>query len=278
MSKIVVNDITLHYWQVGEGPPVILIHGFGGNLELWHLKLVPTLRQKYQVVTYDLRGHGRSDQPPSGYTTRDMADDLMGLMDALNIEHAHMVGHSLGADIALHTALIAPERVDKMVLIEAGIPALLNLRKGLDWGGWHYWADMIEKFSGVKIPEDKRNDVAYMFKMSAEVPIVFGPAKGLRRKNEKIDHLINDTTVVSDYEVVGELTLENLATIPHPKILIYDEGSPYLGSYKVLKDILINCQPVVLPQGEYGHFGPLEEPELLLEYVEPFLNGSNGQL
>ncbi|MGH2541701.1 MAG: alpha/beta fold hydrolase, partial [Ardenticatenaceae bacterium] len=149
----------------------------------------------------------------------------------------------------------------------------LNMRKGLDWEGWHYWAELIEKFSGIKIPQEKWNDIPYMFKMSAEVPIVFGPAKGLRRKNEKTEALINETTVVADYEVVGELTLENLATIPHPKILIYDGGSPYLGSYKVLKDLLINCESIVLPKGEYGHFGPLEQPDVLLEHVGPFLNG-----
>ncbi|MGH2543228.1 MAG: alpha/beta fold hydrolase, partial [Ardenticatenaceae bacterium] len=106
MSKIVANGITQHYWQVGEGPDLVMIHGFGGNLALWHLKLLPTFRQKFRVTTYDLRGHGRSDMPQSGYTTRHLSDDLLALMDELNIERAHLLGHSLGSDIALHTALI----------------------------------------------------------------------------------------------------------------------------------------------------------------------------
>jgi hypothetical protein len=77
---------------------------------------------------------------------------------------------------------------------------------------------------------------------------------------------------MEDYEVAGDLTLENLAKIPHPKLLIYDSNSPYLGTYQVLRDLLINCTEVLLPAGEHRHFSPLEQPELLLKYVRPFLD------
>jgi pimeloyl-ACP methyl ester carboxylesterase len=270
MSKIEVNGNNFHYWQLGEGPDLILLHGLAGNLAVWHLKMVPELRKHFRVTTYDLRGHGRSDAPPTGYTTRDMADDLVGLMDALGIESAYLVGHSLGADIVLHTGLIYPERVRRMVLIEAGVPALVNIRKQQDWEGWRYWAELIEKFSGVKVPKEKWTDLGYMVKMTAEVPIIYGPARGLPRKKDGVERLLYQTSVMTDYEVVGELTLDNLPKIPHPKLLIYDGGSPYMHSYEVLEKLLTNCQPILLPPSENGHFGPLEQPELIVERIFGF--------
>lgn len=272
MPKVLANGINLHYWRVGEGPDVVMLHGLSGNLAVWHLKMVPILRRAYRVTTYDLRGHGRSDAPPTGYTTHDMAEDLRGLMDALEIERAHLIGHSLGADIALHLALLYPERADRLVLVEAGIPALINLRKGPDWEGWRYWAELIEEYTGIKVPREKWSDLGYMVRMSAEVPIVYGPARGLPRKKDSALRLLNETTMMRDYEVVGELTLENLAKIPHPKLLIYDEDSPYIETYEVIRDLLINCTPILFPASEYRHFSPLEQADLLLEHMEVFLS------
>jgi pimeloyl-ACP methyl ester carboxylesterase len=271
MPKALVNGIHFHYLQVGKGPNTIMLHGLTGNLAVWHLKMVPRLRDAFRLTTYDLRGHGRSDMPPTGYTTQDMAEDLLGLLDALEIDRAHLVGHSLGADVSLHFALHYPDRVDRMVLIEAGIPALVDLRKDKDWEGWAYWAKMLEEFAGIKVPRAKWNDIDYMLRQSLEVPIVYGPSKGLPRRKEPILRLLDTTTVVQDYEVVDDLTLENLATIPHPKLLVYDGGSPYLGTYHVLCDLLLNCTPVLLPPSEHQHFSPLEDPDLLVEYIRAFL-------
>ena len=272
MSKVFVNDINIHYWRIGEGPDVVMLHGLTGNLAVWHLKLVPMLRNEFRITTYDLRGHGRSDIPLTDYTTADHVADLEGLLDALDMECVHFMGHSLGADVSLHFALRYPHRVGKMVLIEPAIPALAYLRQDKNWEGWAYWARMLEEYAGVKVPREKWNDLSYMVRESAKVPIVFGPAQGRPRKMERVLQLVDSTTIMQDYEIADDLTLENLAKIPHPKLVIYDSGSPYLGSYKVLRDLLTNCTKVLLPPSEHRHFSPLEQPDLLLKYVRPFLN------
>ncbi len=277
MPKVLADGINFHYWQVGEGPDMVMVHGLNGNLAVWHLRMVPTLRKEYRVTTYDLRGHGRSDMPPTGYTTEDMARDLRNIMDALGIERAHLVGHSLGADIILHCGLLYPDRVDKMVLIEPSIPALIDIRKREDWEGWAYWAQLIEEFTGIQVPREKWTDIDYMIRLSVEVPIIYGPAKGRPRKKEPVLRLLNTTTVVQDYEVVGDLTLENLSKIPHPKLLIYDRGSPYIGTFEVLHDRLVNCTPVLFPSSKYRHFSPLEQPELVLEHMETLLRSGEPQ-
>ncbi|NJN19765.1 MAG: alpha/beta fold hydrolase, partial [Oscillochloris sp.] len=146
----------------------------------WHFTVVPPLREHYRLTTYDLRGHGRSEMPPDGYTTRDMAADLLGLMDGLGIERANLLGHSLGADIALHFALLHPERVDRIIAIEAGLAALADLRKSADWPGWAEWARGIEEYGGIRVPKEKWHDIDYMLRTSLEVPIVFGPGRACR--------------------------------------------------------------------------------------------------
>src|SRR3954447_19217005 len=103
MPKIALpSGVRLHHVQAGDGPDLVLIYGITGNLAVWHLQVVPLLWDHFRLTTYDLRGHGYSDMPPSGYTADDMAADLLELIDALEIERPSIVGHSFGADIALY--------------------------------------------------------------------------------------------------------------------------------------------------------------------------------
>lgn len=272
MPTVTANGVTFHYLQAGTGPDLVMLHGLSGNLATWHLRIVPLLQDRFRVTTYDLRGHGRSSMPPGGYTTGDMADDLRGVMDALGIESADLVGHSFGADIVLHFALRHPQRARRLALIEPGIPALVHDRKHGEWEGWAYWAEDLERMTGEPVPRERRNDLAYMVRRSVEIPVVYGPLKGLPRRKDRILKLLDSTSMVADYEVVGELTIENLATIPHPKLLVYDGGSAWLSSFRVLRDLLVNCTPVVLPGTEMRHFAPLEAPAQLVEHLTRFLD------
>jgi pimeloyl-ACP methyl ester carboxylesterase len=271
MPRTSANGVDFHYLQAGSGPDLVMLHGLSGNLAVWHLRMVPMLQDRFRITTYDLRGHGFSSMPPAGYSTGDMARDLAALLDALAIEEADLVGHSYGADIALHFALLYPRRVGRLVLIEPGIPALLNDRKDPAWDGWRHWAEILERLSGQPVPRERWTDVGYMLRRSVEVPIVYGPARGLPRRRDRILRLMDTTSLSSDYEVVGELTLENLARIPHRKLLIYDGGSAWLSTFVILRDLLPRCTPLLLPRSELRHFAPLDAPELVVEHVSRFL-------
>src|SRR5262245_66635444 len=128
MPKIHANGIELHYLATGTGANLVMLHGFLGNLAVWHLQIVPELRRHFRVITYDLRGHGFSQVTPDGYTTRHMAADLAGLLDGLGIRRACLVGHSFGADVCLHFALCHPARVHRPVAIETGTDTTLHPR------------------------------------------------------------------------------------------------------------------------------------------------------
>jgi len=151
MPKIKANGVNLHYITVGMGPDVVMLHGFLGNLAVWHLYMAPILRREYRVTTYDLRGHGYSEVTPTNYTAADMAQDLRCFLDEMGIERATLVGHSFGADIAMYFSLLCPSRVAKLVALEPGLAALVHLRNDKDWIGWAAWVAKLEE-AGIHVP------------------------------------------------------------------------------------------------------------------------------
>jgi pimeloyl-ACP methyl ester carboxylesterase len=113
--------VKIRYVVAGKGEPVVLIHGFSGNLELqWQQvpklfgqpDLLQALAKDYQVIALDCRGHGKSDKPadPKAYG-REMAEDVVRLLDYLKIKKAHLVGYSMGGKVVLKVIADHPERV-----------------------------------------------------------------------------------------------------------------------------------------------------------------------
>ena len=122
MPMTAANQINLYYEVSGVGQPVVLIHGLGSSTRGWEAQ-VPELSKAYQVVTFDLRGHGRSDKPAGPYQIPQFAADLAGLLGALGIPSAHIVGLSLGGGVAFQFALDFPTQVRSLVLVNTA-PAL----------------------------------------------------------------------------------------------------------------------------------------------------------
>ena len=122
-----VKGERLAYLDVGEGRPVIVIHGFGGSMWQWEHQQVP-LSREFRLLTPDLIGSGLSAKPDIEYRPDEMLDYFVAFMDALNIQRAALVGNSMGAGLAIGMALEHPDRVSKLVLID-GFPA--NVRERL---------------------------------------------------------------------------------------------------------------------------------------------------
>ena len=115
MPKVRVNGIDLYYTESGEGAPLLLIMGFGGDHQGWVFQ-VPAFAERYRVISFDNRGAGQSDGPDVAYSTRMMADDAVGLLDALGVERAHVLGVSMGGMIAQEIALNHRRRVRSLQL------------------------------------------------------------------------------------------------------------------------------------------------------------------
>lgn len=115
MPKVKVGGVQIFYQEVGRGDPLLLIMGWGADSTGWALQ-VPAFSAEFRCVAFDNRGCGQSDQPDVPYTTRLLASDALGLMDALGIEQAHVAGLSMGGMIAQEIAINHPERVRTLQL------------------------------------------------------------------------------------------------------------------------------------------------------------------
>src|SRR5262249_30024963 len=121
IKTALVHDQHIAYLDVGDGPSVILIHGFGGSMWQWEHQQT-ALSKHYRVITPDLLGSGLSDKPEIAYRPDEMLTFFVGFMDQLQLEQATLIGNSMGAGLAIGMALEYPQRVSKLVLID-GFPA-----------------------------------------------------------------------------------------------------------------------------------------------------------
>ncbi|WP_254537850.1 alpha/beta fold hydrolase [Halomarina litorea] len=110
-----LGGVELRYYRTGDGPPLVMAHGFYENGRCWE-RLVSDLATDYDVVTYDARGHGRSDAPASGYDVGSRIADLVGLVEALSLADPILLGHSMGGSTAAWTAATHPDLPRALVL------------------------------------------------------------------------------------------------------------------------------------------------------------------
>jgi pimeloyl-ACP methyl ester carboxylesterase len=119
MPRLHINGIDLHFAVTGQGQPVLFIHGLGSSSRDWEPQTAFFAR-RYQVVTFDLRGHGQSQKPPGPYSMLLFASDAAQLLKALGLAPAHVVGISLGGMIALQLAADSPASVRSLVVVNTG--------------------------------------------------------------------------------------------------------------------------------------------------------------
>jgi len=115
MPEMAFQDRRIHHDEYGKGAPLILIPGLGQDNATWGFQ-VPVFSKSFRVIAPDNRDAGRSFRSSAPYSSEDMADDLIGLMDRLWINRSHLLGVSMGGMIAQHMALKAPDRFISMVL------------------------------------------------------------------------------------------------------------------------------------------------------------------
>lgn len=158
LKSVMVDGQRIAYLDHGQGPPVLLIHGFGGSMWQWEHQQ-SALATRFRVITLDLLGAGLSDKPEIEYRPDQLLEFLTGFLDALQIPQAAIVGNSMGAGLAIGLALDHPERVSSLVLIDGLPPDVLahlgspSLRRALttqtpSWlvsvGNWLFGGRMLE--------------------------------------------------------------------------------------------------------------------------------------
>ncbi|XXF78687.1 alpha/beta hydrolase [Myxococcaceae bacterium GXIMD 01537] len=130
MPTLQLNDFTLHYEEAGAGEPVLLLHGLGSSGQDWEY-VAPRLASHHRVLMPDARGHGRSGRPPGEYGVPLFARDVAALCDALGLERVHVVGFSMGGMMGLQLAVDRPDLVRGLTVINCTadlVPSTLKLK------------------------------------------------------------------------------------------------------------------------------------------------------
>jgi pimeloyl-ACP methyl ester carboxylesterase len=115
MPKLNVNGLHLYYEIHGQGYPLVLIAGFTCDIYIWHA-ILDELSHHFQVIIFDNRGAGESDNPDVSYSIEDMAEDTMGLIQKLGLEKPHILGHSMGGCIAQQIGFKYSQQINKLII------------------------------------------------------------------------------------------------------------------------------------------------------------------
>ena len=280
MPKLQRDGFALHYQVMGNGPTVVLLHGLTGNLAFWYPTIVARLMADNQVILVDLRGHGYSGMPPTGYTTSDLANDLEALLEHLGVEQAHLIGHSYGGAVALNFTVLYPQRVTSVTLADSRIRSLQPVRGVRDSIHWQMLRERIAEL-GISINEDDEDlDFVLLerlarcrlegrFENFAPPPFYVPFLSGNNRAAEQWLRLVRETTAIADFKAVSDLTPETIRTVSQPVLAIYGGLSHCMATQHALTNILPDCTATII-EG-VGHFHPLIRPETFLDHVCLFL-------
>lgn len=258
-----LGRINLRYLDVGQGPPVVLIHGLAGDHSAWQAQ-VEALRDNYRVIAFDNRGAGASTQIDEPLSTADLADDTLQLMDYLGVEGAHVVGRSMGGAVAQHMALKAPQRVLSLALCASfarldplGRRVLSNMREALEWR--MSWADHARH--------------------SVQNFVSAGFFNQYPERVAKIEQLIGGETrlpacyIRQNAACQSHDTLPDLPRIRQPVLIMAGDSDPIcsLTATAMLSDGLPDARTEIFKDA--SHFFLMEQPDRFMQLLDAWLAG-----
>jgi pimeloyl-ACP methyl ester carboxylesterase len=252
MAFLTANGLRFNVVRLGpaeDGPafrngrrptPVVFVHGLIlDNLSSYYYTLAPAVARRTNAVLYDLRGHGRTERPLSGYKIEDGAADLLAILDELGIdEPVHLIGNSFGGTVVLATAVLAPERVAGVVLIEGHAA----------YEGW-----------GTEIADDLQDLVSGFSEPDMKAYLANGAPRRLKRMVSTCSELMLRGSLDNDFRTSRGTTFEDLAKVQCPTLLLYGGSSDLIDLGYVL-DRTMPCTDLRIFDGT-SHAVLLEQPE-----------------
>ena len=250
---------TLGYVLLGDpaGPPVVLIHGYTDNVRDW-VPLVPYLSPRFRLILVDLRGHGRSGKPECCYTRLDFAYDVKLLLDALKVQRADIVGHSMGSFVAQTLAEYWPERTRRVVLISSS------------GGTWPAAAPPPYETQIRQLKEPIDPDSPFMVEWwSSPTPVDADFIRRQRRDAASIP--LRVWLAVLDQGRIGGNLQQTLPLLKAPTLLIWGGKDPIIPAegQASLRRALPQAQVKVFP--DLGHNPFWEQPQACAEVINAFL-------
>ena len=273
---------TIHAWTAGEGPPLLLLHGYPQTHAMWH-KVAPRLAERYRVIAPDLRGYGKSGKPTGGerhvlYSKRAMAQDQADLMRALGHSRFSVIGHDRGARVAHRLALDHSERIEKIVLLDIAPTDEMYRSTDKQFAtAYYHWFFLIQPFD---LPERLigANPEYYLRRTLSSWCKTPGAITD-EAMAEYVQAFSNPEAIHSaceDYRAAADIDLEHDNADRHrrltqPLLALWGQAGVVGRMFDVLgawreraKDVRGKALPC-------GHFVAEEVPELLLQELDHFL-------
>ncbi len=277
-STVRVNGVRLNVWTGGQGPALVLLHGYPQTGQMWH-KMTPTLMKDFSLIVPDLRGYGDSEKARSGFDKKTMARDISELAASLGHSKYCVMGHDRGARVAHRLAMDFSDQVQKLVVLDIVPTHTVFSQTGRELAAayWHWFY-----FQAPDLPE-------IMIRNSAE-PFLQTMFRSLSWCPEAIDdHLFSEYlraftlpgTIrcgLEDYRAAATVDFEDderdLGTkLSCPVYTLWGQFGKMDNLFDVLETWRQKATDVIGKSLPCGHFIPEEVPELLLEEVVPFFRG-----
>lgn len=254
MPVISVNNRKVHIQELNKGAKqtVVLIHGMFSNLSIYYFNIAPVLAKHFHVVMYDLKSHGMSERFPDGYDLENMSSDLLALTDHLELRKVYLAGYSFGGLIALKTALKAPERISRLVVMEAPDPQDEKARNIIDEYSREFLEHYVANFTDTtKVQMGKRQ---------------------MEKNHRMYEFLFGETSIKADMvkekNFLSEVPLSGLDV---PTLLLYGAHSNCRTTGEWLKSQIPHSGLELIPG---DHNIPIQEPVLIAETIVHFLSQS----
>jgi esterase len=252
--------MQLHYQSLGQGQPLILLHGLFGSADNWGT-IAKHFAQQYQVISVDLRNHGRSPHHDSQNYV-DMAEDLIELCDSLNLKSIRLLGHSLGGKVAMQFATQYPERIEQLIVVDIAIRTYPDAQTYL-----------IDAMLAVDLTMmQSRGEVDQVLSSTIESARVRQfLLMNLIKVDGNLQWRINLPALKANYPAIRQAVCES-TQLNKPSLFIRGERSDYVRDEDVeqIKTHFTKAQFASLPAGHWVH---AEQPEAFIAVVEKFLIG-----
>jgi pimeloyl-ACP methyl ester carboxylesterase len=260
------DRVRIYYEEHGDGSPLVLAYGIGGNADLWDVN-VEALATRYRVVLWEPRGHARSDSPadPALYSFHRWALDLRDLLDHLKVRRAHVGGLSLGAGIATRFTLLYPARVRSLLVTNSSSAAGLPL--SVD--------NLVMRARSIQITLAEGMDAMAEFSMSANPNVAARLALDPSSKDEFYAYYRRLTPIGYANALRALLAMDyitdQLPKIQAPTLLIGGDKDPSLEPMKVMHKKVRGSKLVVLSPA--SHFANRDQPAAWNRAALDFLDG-----
>ena len=254
------GGLRVHYDDVGEGPPLVLVHGGLGNRAMWGPQVRALSAAGYRCLAYDLRGHGetRGGEDVLAFTPALLAEDLLAFADAVGLDSFALVGLSVGGMVAQEAAIAAPGRLDAVVMADTWVTTGASERE--------------RQFGAALTPV-----VELALRTFGTAPLAYLAARGMGDRDAEARELVRAATAGTSpasalrvWRGIGAHdTRSRLGTIRTPALVIAGAEDRNLGQARLLADLVEDAELVVLPDA--GHITNLHQPERFTGAVLDFL-------